>query len=144
LPLQGSYSASLAGGIGSQGQLDTSVLSQTGIVPNGANSIYMDISLSSPGGKATFTVDLDGQIISMVPVQVFSTYTRYGGDISGFAGKSSKLSISSPPTDIPNSVLLDDISFSTVQVPEPGIAGWCVASLVILGIWRNRRSSKEK
>lgn len=114
VPLQGRYSAYLFGGLSSGGNPTYSTLSQTGVVPNGTLSLLMDVNAWNG-----FSVSLNGQTISMVALQTFSSYTLYGADISAFGGQSVQLSITAPPTSTPNGVLLDDIVFSPSSVPEP-------------------------
>ena len=82
-----------------------------------------------------FTVTLGGQTINMVPLQAFPAYTTYGGDVSGLAGLVAQLSVTAPPTGVPNAVLLDNIRFSSQFVPEPGIFGLCALGALLLG-WR--------
>src|SRR5208282_3134001 len=85
-PLQGRYSAFLFGG-GSD-PFYSATISQTGMVPSGTESLLIDAYLSG----ASFVVTLGGQTINMVPLQTFSNYTLYGGDISSFAGELETLS----------------------------------------------------
>src|ERR1700722_7859116 len=115
-PLQGRYSAILFGGA----FVPSTSISQMGLVPANAHSIQMDISLLIP--SAPFTVSLGGQLITMVPLQVFPNYTVYGGDVSPFAGMIENLTITqfapAPPNVPPAALELDDIIFSPQIVPE--------------------------
>jgi len=134
-PLQGNYSLLLAGGNNfMSGGLTSSTISQTGLIPSGTMSILIDVE-----AEHAFTVSMGSQAINMVPLQTFSTYTLYGGDISAFAGQSAELSITSPfvlpPEDNPNMVLLDDITFSTQVVPEPSIFALSALGALLLS-WR--------
>jgi hypothetical protein len=123
--LQGNYSVILFAGTDGGGQPTTSTISQTGLIPDGAVSILMDVQTLHG-----FTVSLGDQNIDMEPFQTFASYTLYTGDISAFAGQTAQLSITAPfwpdPHGMPNPVFLDDIRF--VTIPEPS-----VFSLFILG-----------
>lgn len=137
LPIQGRYSAYLFGGpsdIFSPSNPTYSTISQTGLVPNGTASLLMDVNAGNG-----FIVSLGGQTISMTPIQTFSTYTLYGGDVSSFAGQLEQLSITAPPTGVPNGVLVDNIQFSSTTVPEPSefVLGALGALLFSFRRWRN-------
>src|ERR1035437_4309741 len=90
-PLQGRYSVWLfgAGGV-------SETISQTGLVPTGMASLLFAASASS----ATFIVTLGGQILNVIPMQIFSNYTLYGADISPFAGQVATLSFTEPPAQL--------------------------------------------
>ena len=128
IPLQGKYSAYLFGGSGNV----SAKISQTGLVPSGSKSITMDINTFY-----NFTVTLGGQTINMVPLQIFSNYTLYGGDISSFSGQLAELSITAPPTSVPNAVLLDDIQFSAQSIPEPHSLAMLGAGTLLLSFFRH-------
>jgi hypothetical protein len=89
-PLQGDYSAFLFGSrVGSVS--NTAMISQTGLVPSGTMSLRLDAYAFD-----NFEVTLGGQTINMIPLQTFSNYTLYGGDISSFAGDVETLSLIAP------------------------------------------------
>ena len=121
-PIQGRYSASLFGGGGSVGLVSASI-SQTGLVPVGTESLFFDAHVFG----APFTVTLGGQTIAMAPLQTFSTYFLYGGNIpSNLAGESEALTFTEPPAvgfSQPSMFELDDIQFSDSSVPEPSTFG---------------------
>ena len=118
--LDGNFSAYLFGGGVAN---DTSAtISQTGLVPIGTKSLIISAQFRFYG-PALLTVSVDGQPLSGVP------YSGY--DISSFAGKTVTLSFTeSAPAGVPPSlVILDDVSFSPIAVPEPstlGLIGICV------------------
>jgi hypothetical protein len=131
-PIQGQYSAYLFGGPSDYFSIDGNptyvTLSQTGLVPNGTESLEMDVRAGNG-----FTVTLGGQAINMVPLETFPGYTTYGGDISGLAGSIAQLSVTAPPTGVPNAVLLDNIRFSSQFVPEPGVFSLSALGALLLG-----------
>jgi PEP-CTERM motif len=135
LPVQGRYGVYLFGG----GNV-SSTISQTGLVPGGTKSLIVDIQASIP----SFIVSLGGQAIDMVPLQTFSTYTLYGGDISSFAGQVAILSFIQPPpaSNPPSAVLLDNMVFSPTSVPEPGSLSLFSIGALLLGFFHRRNSSR--
>jgi hypothetical protein len=118
VPIQGNYTAYLMSAtLGSQ---STSVsLTQTGIVPAGTESIQLDANQEQ---GSSFVVSLGGDTISMVPLETFSGYTLYGGNISAWSGQNATLSITElPPSDqefSPSLLQLDNIVFSPAAIPE--------------------------
>jgi hypothetical protein len=128
-PLQGEYSAILFGSLGT-----TTMISQTGLVPNGTKSLMMDIYASD-----SFEVTLGGQTINMVPLQTFSNYTLYGGDIASFANQVETLNLLAPPTAVPNIAEFDSIVFSPSSVPEPSVLGLFALGGLLSGLrrWRH-------
>jgi hypothetical protein len=128
---QGTYSALLYGGPSPYFSLSltptSSTLSQTGLIPTGTLSLRMDVNAVDG-----FAVTLGGQTLDMVALQVFSSYTLYGANISGFSGQTEQLSITAPPTASPNEVELDDIVFSPSPIPEPGVLGLSSLGVLLL------------
>jgi hypothetical protein len=134
VPFQGNYMAFLEGA--TTPGLSTSVtLSQTGMVPTGIESIQLDAN-QAPG--SSFVVSLDGDAVNMVPLESYSGYTLYGGNVSAWSGQNATLSITElPPSNqqfSPTLLQLDDISFSpTAVIPEPsplvltGLGGLLIA-----------------
>ena len=117
--ISGNHTAALESG--GSGIYVPATLSQTGLVPVGAESLQMKIGAA----EANFSVMLGGQSLNMVPLQTGAGYILFGGTVpAGLAGQSATLSISSLPTATRpyNQITLDDITFSTSPVPEPGIA----------------------
>lgn len=120
--------------------LSSSTISQTGLVPTGTKSLSIDAYVSG----APFIVTLGGQTISMIPLQVFPTYTEYGGNIpSAFAGQAETLNFTEPPATglqpQPSMFELDNIMFSTSSVPEPGTCALLLCGAVAFGIKRWRK-----
>ncbi len=132
-PLQGNYSPYLFGGNDASGRPTSMTLSQTGLVPDGAAYILMDVYAWNG-----FSVSLGGQTIITATGPASGEY-RAG--ISGFAGQTTQLSItvpSSPQGDInPNGLLLDDIRF--VIVPEPSSFALFAVGALLIGCHAHRR-----
>jgi hypothetical protein len=135
LPLQGKYGVCLQGGPFNSPELFSAEISQTGLVPSGAKSLLIDMQYVYDSPLAI--VSLGGQVISMMPVETFPTYTVYGGDISAFAGQVETLTLAepSPASNPPSTVMLDNIVFSNSAIPEPGVASLFALAAVALG-WR--------
>ena len=133
-PIKGSYSAYLFGG--GDLILSSATISQTGMVPDGAQSLLMDAKVSG----ASFVVTLGGQTINMVPLQSFPNYTEYGGNISAFSGQLETLSFTIPPASgvQPSMFKLDDIIFSDQPIPEPGVVALSALGAWLL-VWRTAR-----
>jgi len=131
-PLQGNYSAMLFGS-----GFVTTAISQTGLVPNGTKSLMMDIYASD-----SFEVTLGGQAINMVPLQIFSNYTLYGGDISSFANQVETLTLLAPPTGVPNITEWDAIVFSPSSIPEPSVFGLLILGGLFFGLRRRHNQSR--
>jgi hypothetical protein len=134
-PLQGSYSPYLFGGNDPFVGPTSMTISQTGLIPDGATSILMDVYAWNGSW-----VTLGGQTINMVPVQSFPSYAVYSGDISAFAGQTAQLSITVPSTpygDInPNGLMIDDIRFE--PSPEPSVFALFGLGALLLS-WRALR-----
>ena len=127
-PLQGSYSAYLFGSFGYYVGL-----SQSGVVPNNAESLLIDIS-----SFYDFIISVNGKALSMTPLSNNSFYTVYGADISAFAGQTATLNLIAPPTANPNGVEFDNIQFSSTPVPEPSDLALLVLGGLFLVLPRRR------
>ena len=137
-PIQGKYSAFLFGGAGSGAQLFSAQINQTGLVPTGTESLLFDAYVAG----APFVVTLGGQTINMIPLQSFSNYTLYGGNIpSNMAGQIETLSFTEPPpaSSPPSFFELDNIQFLTSSVPEPsGLGLIAFGSLFLTWRWQRK------
>lgn len=100
-------------------ELNTSLvnasLSQVGLVPSDARSLFLKAS------GFNFSVSLGGSELALTQVGTGPNYSLYGADISGMAGQSAELRLTSITTSIRpnNSPRFDSIVFSSVPVPEP-------------------------
>jgi hypothetical protein len=130
-PLQGKYSAFLFGSLGV-----TAEISQTGLIPAGTESVRMDVYTFYG-----FTVMLDGQPLTMVPLSSTSSYTVYGADIPAYAGETATLSLDVPPIAEPNAAEFDGIVFSPQSTPEPST--WALI-LCGAGVFALKRRAKRR
>ena len=62
---------------------------------------------------------MDGQSLSLVPVQTLNGYEEYAADISQYAGQTAELRFVRPYIAGGANFVLDNISFSSIGVPEP-------------------------
>jgi hypothetical protein len=128
--LIGRYSAVLYSGPSSQD--DPAYLSQTGLVPAGTESLRF----AAQSFGYNFTVSLNGASLSLIPLSSTSSYTIYTADASSFAGSVATLRIdlpATPPPNVPPSFLeIDNITFSTIPVPEPSYISLVVAGFGII------------
>ena len=130
-PLQGNYSVMLYGG-GNNPYYSASI-SQTGLIPSGDQTLLMDAEYANVAP----VVAINGQAISMIPLQAFANYTVYGGTIPSVDVGADSTTISFTEAPLASGGLgileLDNISFSPNAVPEPspwmltGIGGFFLA-----------------
>ena len=128
-PLAGNYSLALHSGYQNNQDFNSpwvsAFISQTATIP--ANSLSLRILATGP-----FAIFANGNSIPMFPLGG----NQYGGDISGYAGSLTEVKImSTSPAGNLNvaPVLVDNLQFSSVAVPEPeafallalGALGWC-------------------
>lgn len=137
--IQGSYTAFLFGGVNPDiGNVDASI-GQTGTIPGAARSIQFK---TNPG-HGEITIRIGGQLIPVVALQSFSTYTLFGGDVSFFSGQVAELRITAVSDYInhgPNAFAIDSILFSNQSVPEP--SAFCLLGLGAL-LYCCQKSRKE-
>jgi len=140
--IQGRYTLVLQGGgiYGPPWLSDVSV-SQMGVVPADAKSIFLEERV----GGNNCTVSLAGQLISLFVCGVGSNYTVCAGDVSAFAGLLTELRISTAitPDNFQCMNSIDAISFSTQVVPEPGCLGLVMLGSACCCLWRltNRKAT---
>ena len=101
-------------------------LSQTGLVPDGTESLMFDAEIYAP-----FTVSLGGNPLTLVTLGTAVNgagvpYAEYGANIANYAGQTEPLTVT--VLAAPNSPnIFDAFSFSPIAVPEPSI--WGLAAL---------------
>jgi hypothetical protein len=136
--IAGNFSAMLIAGFGGD-----AALSQTGLVPADANSLLF-ADYSQGNGVADLSVTLNGQAINVMPIFTTAKYTLYGGNIAEFAGQTANLAfiaISDYPQGF-EEITLDQISFSTNSVPEPGELALAALGASLLAL-RSRQTNAK-
>lgn len=113
--IDGGYSAELFGG-----GPDASI-SQVGVVPSNARSVIFKAQV---GGLGQVSISVAGVTLPLVALLNGPNYTLYGADVSQYAGLQEQLAFTAAgyhpgPTVGPSYWNIDDIVFSTTEVPEP-------------------------
>jgi hypothetical protein len=108
--LDGNYSLFLSGSVFPGPPLLS--VTQSGTIPSGANSIQFTAQLAG-----SMFVYANGTSIPLHTLSSAGSVATYGGNISQFAGQNTVLQFS--PGN-PGWFILDDITFSSQGVPEPG------------------------
>lgn len=124
---QGGYMIYLQGGTTAgglvTGNTNGASIFQTGQIPIIARSlIYF--------GNAALNVSFNGQPLSPVAMNRTPTYTRWGIDISPYAGQSGELRFVVPW--LANS-MLDGIQFSSSAIPEPSAVSLSILGFILVG-----------
>jgi hypothetical protein len=123
-PYVGKYQVLLQGGDTSGGLVyntNGASVFQTAQIPGDAKSI---VYWAKPGLIASFS----GQRLTIVLQSQTANYSIWRADISAFSGQIGELRFTAPWL---SSSTLDNISFSTVQIPEPNIAGFLLLGAFI-------------
>lgn len=141
-PFQGRFFAQINTGLLDISNPDerrgSSSLYQQGEIPSSARSILFTAAVGRP---SNLEVQLDGTPLQLIEIGVDPLQTRFGADISGWAGRNAELRFTIYPnsrTQI-NSLILDDISFSIASVPEPSTYVLLAAGTLFLGATIKRR-----
>jgi hypothetical protein len=115
--IQGEYTASLWAVAG-----DSVYLNQTGVIPSGMQWVQLDLNEAG----STFDFRVNGQSLTMIPVQKTAGYTVYQGNISAWAGQSANLEILEyAPLRGGGQLWFNNITFSAV--PEPAVSALLLA-----------------
>ncbi|MEI7728579.1 MAG: PEP-CTERM sorting domain-containing protein [Verrucomicrobiota bacterium] len=113
-------------------------VSQTGTIPNWANSIKFLVNANAHD----FTVAMNGNPLYMQKLTTSGSYATWGADASAYVGQTVDLRFTSQYIyGTVNPVWLDDIQFSTDMVPEPSaLALLCGGGMVCLWMmgWRRK------
>jgi hypothetical protein len=121
LALNGTFSVGLYGG-GS--------ITQTGPVPENAESLQFEAS-----SALNLEVTLGGQNLSYSALSKGLGYTVYGANIPGILdGQMEELSFIGG-----SDIVLDNIQFSPMSIPEPGELCLIGVGAVLFGVWRKRK-----
>jgi len=119
--LQGQYTVFL------RPKFDATILpsiAQLGMVPSTAQSLRF-------WGTGKISVSFAGQGLPVSSLEATPNYGVYGVDLSSFAGQTGWL-------EFEGGGLLDNISFSDVAIPEPGVFGLFAVG-ALLACWRTSR-----
>ena len=142
--IDGNYSVYLQPGTSLQGTGSYSAsIAQVGTIPSSAVSLTFDAW--QPMYATPFSVSFAGDTLSPVVLSTGESpsgqaYDVYGVNIASFAGQNGQLEFTVyPPWG--NSLLLDDILFSTTPVAEPSIAALTSIGGLLFGArkWFARR-----
>ena len=139
LPIAGRYSVLMGGQFNPNDVpgLPSAAIAQTGQIPADAKSL---IFWTGPTGTRVPT--FAGQVIPFVPLQSGPNYIIWGGDISTFAGQTGELHFTVLSGSF-GSTYLDNISFSTMSIPEPSIFALTGIGVLLFGIFC-RKNSRHK
>jgi hypothetical protein len=127
LVLDGNFSAILAGyGLVSV----TAAIGQSGVIPAGSESLRFlslgQLSVSFAGHSLPLQVLGNGPNASQI----------YGANISAYAGQYGQMLFQAGPGGI---YVLDNISFSSQAIPEPGAPSILGLGALVLSLWRRKR-----
>jgi PEP-CTERM motif len=131
--IQGNYSVLLFGGTFAYQQVNNTTngasIGQTGQIPLTAQSLtYWGDALQ---------VSFNGQPLSLMDISNTLNYTIWGADISAFAGQTGQLLFTAP--GLTYGSMLDNIQFSSLPIPEPGVLGlFGLGGLAFL--WHRRKA----
>lgn len=113
-----------------------SSISQTGMVPENAESLQFE----STGYSPNLQVTLGGQELSYSAVSEGPDYTVYGANIpADLDGQLEELTFGASP-GAGTKFLLDDIEFMTV--PEPSECALMGLSAILFGLWHRRKQQR--
>jgi len=149
-PIQGKYSVALSSNPQTSGSgspyFSFASIAQTGNVPVQAKSIVF--LMEGAYGPAPL-VTLGGTPINLIALSDNNNVYTMAGDISEFAGQNLELKFLCQGTgnrsvDFGESGFeLDNISFSTVAIPEPSSYAALIAGTALVGTWIFRRTIKR-
>jgi hypothetical protein len=133
-PLDGNYSVLLTGG----GTTPGASISQTGLIPNGTQSLLFEAQLETLGSPGPLDVSIGGENVPFFAVETEPNYTLYEANISAWARETEQLTFSAPAVNTGlNAWEIDDISFSTTAVtPEPSVVALTAIGGVLFGARR--------
>ncbi len=109
-------------------------IGQTGQIPPTANSLIFWGYF--PYSDNSFSLSFDGQDLTWLAVSNALNYTVYVADVSMFAGQTGQLLFSAGNNTYAE---LDNISFSTLPIPEPSAFALATLGALFLGLCLRRR-----
>ena len=118
----GNYSIWVADGLNGT----TAAIGQSGIIPVDSQSLRFVATSLAP------VVTFADTPIGLTIVNSTATYNVFAGDITALAGQTGELRFS-------QTGLFDQVTFSTLPVPEPGVIGLLLVGVTFLGIRIRRR-----
>jgi hypothetical protein len=122
-PIAGRYGVGLQGA--SPGTVSAGIR-QTGQIPGNAQS------LTFLGQLGSLQISFNNQPLSYFAIGSGANYRIYGADVSAFAGQTGELSFVALPN---RGGFIDNIQFSNVPIPEPGVFGLSALGALLIG-WR--------
>jgi hypothetical protein len=133
--LDGKFSAILGGPYVSSLPLS---MSQSAVIPIGSQSLrYLQIGF--------FSVSFAGHAL---PIQLLGNGPRfgqiYGADVSQYAGQYGQLTFQTGALSNPVDNLLDDITFSTQPIPEPGVLAILGLGTLMLSLRRDGSQDRRR
>jgi hypothetical protein len=133
--IEGNYSAVLSAGV-VNGLTDPEdvTLSQTGLVPASAQSLWFKVQLN-PSLGGFLQVTLGGEILSPVIMGFSTNYMVWAADVRSFAGQTAELDFTAHaqrPHGGNNYAFLDSIEFSGQVIPEPNVLGLLAVGAAVL------------
>ncbi len=142
--IKGDYTAMLECGqdlFNGQGTVSAS-LAQIGTIPGDSQSIWIKIQ----AGDSPFSVLFGGQPLSLIPVEVQTSYTLFTADVGLFAGQPGELRLRSDLWFGPagyGKMCFDSIEFSPHPVPETSSVALYLLGASGVGLaFRRRRTGK--
>jgi len=129
-PVEGQYTVwlfgqSRPGGVGG----DSAAIGQTAQIPATSQSLVFWGLIE--GTQITF----DGQLLQFQNTGTTGSYSVYAADISAYAGQTGELLFTAP---FNQGGIIDNIQFSNIPIPEPGVLSLFALGLLGLG-WHGRR-----
>jgi hypothetical protein len=140
--IEGQFMPFLQTGVAPLGESGTVAIEQTGIVPTSAQSLQFKVGINNQigvGFDTNFSLSLNGQSLSLVPLGAMTNYATYGVDVTRFAGQVADLRFTSYGTVIRplNWVAVDSFQFLPMAVPEPST--WALLALGSALFWCAKR-----
>ena len=130
--IDGNYTATIPAGQTSPfGIIVPGALGQTGVIPLGVKSLRF----SASGNVDYLSVTFGGVNLPFLATGTGSNYRTYAVDISALAGMSGELRFTEQAASFEPVVILDDIEFSPVAIPEPGVLAFFALG-TLLSTWR--------